>query len=169
MMTGVLAARNIVNNDAHDVWAVNTEKAYHEEVRDTDGRGGDRLTPTPVSEKVADLTGTELTTVFARLDSVALGAAVGLTLGLLVYVATAVLLLKGGEVVGPNLALLSQYLYGFTVSWPGAFLGMAEAGVLGFVVGYFVAVTRNAVLRTYLYSIRRRVEIEENPDLLEKV
>lgn len=31
MLTGLLAARNILDDQHHDVWAVNTEQAYHEE------------------------------------------------------------------------------------------------------------------------------------------
>jgi protoporphyrinogen oxidase len=32
MMTGMMAARNVVLAENHDVWAVNTDKEYHEEI-----------------------------------------------------------------------------------------------------------------------------------------
>ncbi|MCA9452819.1 MAG: NAD(P)/FAD-dependent oxidoreductase, partial [Nitrospira sp.] len=48
MVTGVYAARNIMGESHHDVWAVNTEKAYHEEDRKTSGNGGDRMVPVRV-------------------------------------------------------------------------------------------------------------------------
>ncbi|MGH7454067.1 MAG: FAD-dependent oxidoreductase, partial [bacterium] len=44
MLTGVYAARNIAG-ETNDIWAVNTEKEYHEE-NNKDMRFGDRLTPT---------------------------------------------------------------------------------------------------------------------------
>ncbi len=47
MLTGVYAARNIAG-ETNDVWAVNTEKEYHEE-NNKDTRFGDRLTPTTVA------------------------------------------------------------------------------------------------------------------------
>ncbi|TDI94036.1 MAG: NAD(P)/FAD-dependent oxidoreductase [Caldithrix sp.] len=51
MLTGVYAARNIVG-EFHDVWAVNTEKEYHEESLGPETKPNDRLTPA-VSEPVA--------------------------------------------------------------------------------------------------------------------
>ena len=50
MLTGVYAARNIVG-EWHDVWAVNTEKEYHEESLGQQTKPIGRLTPT-VSEPV---------------------------------------------------------------------------------------------------------------------
>jgi protoporphyrinogen oxidase len=51
MLTGLYAARNLFG-ERHDVWAVNTEKEYHEEGRPTAGSMGDRFTPSPVSVSV---------------------------------------------------------------------------------------------------------------------
>jgi protoporphyrinogen oxidase len=42
MMTALLAARNICG-EKHDVWAVNTELEYHEEVRVDAGKKGDEV------------------------------------------------------------------------------------------------------------------------------
>ncbi len=53
---------------------------------------------------------------FAKLDQTALGLAVGTLSGLGVFIATVVLLIKGGEVVGPRLALLGQFFIGYTVT-----------------------------------------------------
>ena len=33
MLTGMLAARNLVLGEKHDIWSVNTDKEYHEEIR----------------------------------------------------------------------------------------------------------------------------------------
>ncbi|MGB5659637.1 MAG: NAD(P)/FAD-dependent oxidoreductase, partial [Thermoanaerobaculia bacterium] len=44
MVAGMLAARNVAG-ETHDVWAVNVEQQYHEEVADDSRRVEDRLTP----------------------------------------------------------------------------------------------------------------------------
>ena len=36
MLTGMLAVRNLLNGERHDLWAVNMEKEYHEEMRQTE-------------------------------------------------------------------------------------------------------------------------------------
>lgn len=166
MMTGVLAARNIARSETNDVWSVNTERSYHEGAAVTTG---DRLIPTAVPSVEREFPEAAFSRAFARLDAVALGTATGLTAGVLIFLATVILLLKGGEVVGPNLSLLSQYFLGYEVTWVGAVVGFVEAGVLGFMVGHMFAIIRNFALKTYLTSIRRRVELKENPDILESV
>lgn len=92
------------------------------------------------------ITAAEIGRIFARYDPVALGAAIGAVAALLVFGATAALLLKGGEVVGPRLALLSHYLISFDVSWTGGVIGAVEAGVLGFVFGWILAAMINLVV-----------------------
>jgi len=47
---------------------------------------------------------------FAKVDTVALGLASGLIGAVGIFLATLILLIKGGDPVGPNLALLGQYL-----------------------------------------------------------
>jgi hypothetical protein len=107
--------------------------------------------------------------VFARLDPVALGAAIGVISGLGLFLATAVLLLKGGRVVGPTLSLLSQYLPGFAVTWGGAFIGLVEAGAAGFMIGYGGAWLRNRVMEAFAYVMRRRAQSREDKELLDKL
>ncbi len=72
-----------------------------------------------------------LLATYARLSPLALGASLGLCSALLLFGLTAVLVIKGGIVVGPHLGLLSQFFPGYTVSWQGAIVGM----VYGFSVG----------------------------------
>jgi len=50
------------------------------------------------------------------LDSVALGITLGLVSGFGLFLATALLLSKEGEVIGPNLSLISYYFWGFKVT-----------------------------------------------------
>ena len=77
------------------------------------------------------------------------------------FLATAVLLLRGGEPLGPTLSLLGNYLFGFEVSWPGAAVGALEAGVIGFGVGFVMAKLINVLLRFYETSICRQLPLTE--------
>jgi protoporphyrinogen oxidase len=178
MLTGVYAARNIVGEKL-DVWSVNTEMEYHEEVREGDssrkktaGLNGDRLVPARVAPAVASakISADDLIeAAFAKLDSVALGAALSVVCGLSVFIATVALLLKGGDRVGPRLALLGNYFIGFSVTWEGAFIGMLWAGALGFGLGYIWAMCRNWGVDAFAYMVRRRADVEARRHLLDKV
>jgi hypothetical protein len=168
MLTGIYAARNITGEKL-DVWSVNTEKEYLEEEQATASRSGDRLVPVGIIPAISETDANAeviLETIFARLDPVAMGGAVGIVSGLLLFLATAILLLKGGTVIGPNLSLLSHYLLGYQVTWAGAFLGLVEAGVIGFILGYLFASLRNLGLVIYAYFIKRRAQSEASGDIL---
>ena len=62
----------------------------------------------------------------------------GLSGGSLLALATAWLLVQGGEEVGPHLGLLGNYFPGYTVTWPGVAVGfgygLATGGILGWVI-----------------------------------
>jgi ribose/xylose/arabinose/galactoside ABC-type transport system permease subunit len=64
----------------------------------------------------------------------------------LVFLATAWLLIRGGQVVGPHLALLSNYFPGYHVSWPGALVGLVYGAMCGAVAGWSVAWVYNLVV-----------------------
>ena len=81
-----------------------------------------------------------------RVSALVHGAVAGLVLGLVIFVATNWLVLKGGRVVGPHLALLGQFFYGYRVSFLGSFIGLAYGFVLGFLLGYGVAWLYNRLL-----------------------
>lgn len=79
---------------------------------------------------------------FCRIDVVAMAVATGTVAGLLLFLATTVLLIKGapaGVEVGPHLGLLGIYLPGYTVTWLGALLGAVYGLLLGGVAGAIVA------------------------------
>ncbi|HEX9015281.1 MAG TPA: hypothetical protein VF960_04680 [Chloroflexota bacterium] len=78
-------------------------------------------------------------TQLIRLNALASGIIVGLLAGLGVFAATNWLVLKGGDVVGPHLALLGQFFVGYTVTFVGSLVGLAYAFVFGFAVGFAVA------------------------------
>lgn len=172
MLTGLFAARNVLG-ERHDVWSVNTEREYHEEGTTALMNAGDRLVPArvsvPVAQAVQMLDDDAIEVAFAKLDPVALGAAVGVVFGLGIFLASAALLMKGGSVVGPTLSLLGSYLFGFEVTWPGAIIGLLESGLFGFGLGALIAGLRNWTLRGYARFARRRSDAERRRDLLDKV
>jgi protoporphyrinogen oxidase len=157
MLTGVYAARNIAG-EHHDVWAVNTENEYHEEGRQSHSTSGDRLVPVPLATNLAEgelLPERILEEVLTRVDAIAFGLALGLVSGFALFLATVILLLKGGEQVGPNLSLLSNYLVGFQVNWRGALIGFFEVGGLGFCLGSTAACFWNWGMDAYAYMVRQ--------------
>ena len=163
MLSGICAAQNILGA-AHDVWAVNVESEYLEETRADKKPAADRMVPQPVSSvELEEL----LRGAFARYDPVALGVSLGAVMGLGLFLATAVLLFKGGEPLGPNLSLVGAYFLGFEVSWTGALLGTLEAMLGGFVLGALMAKTINLLVGVYEGSLRQKLEIAEIMDPLE--
>jgi hypothetical protein len=86
-----------------------------------------------------------------RLNAIAQGVVTGVVAGLAVFVATNWLVLKGGRVVGPNLALLSQFFIGYRVTFVGSLIGFAYAFVVGFAAGFLVSSMYN-----WLVNLRDR-------------
>ena len=82
-----------------------------------------------------------------RLDAIAQGITMGILAGLTVFVATNWLVLKGGPVVGPNLALLSQFFLGYRVTFLGSFVGFAWGFFYGGLAGYLVSTIYNRLLQ----------------------
>jgi protoporphyrinogen oxidase len=165
MMTGVFAARNIVGEENYDVWSVNTEAEYHEEIKTG------RVIPVKPGQDAAFSPGAAqlIRETFARLDPVALGFAVGTVMAVLMFLATAALLLKGGDVVGPRWALLGHYFPGFRVSWAGSVIGALEAAGAGFLLGAAVASLRNGALRAHLFLLQRRIGRRMEKKFLDEV
>ena len=82
-----------------------------------------------------------------RLDAIAQGITMGILTGLTVFVATNWLVLKGGPVVGPNLALLSQFFFGYRVTFLGSFVGFAWGFFYGGLAGYLVSRIYNRLVQ----------------------
>jgi hypothetical protein len=70
----------------------------------------------------------------------------GLVGGTAVFLATAWLLLQGGENVGQHLGLLGNYMPGYTVTWLGACVGFCWGALYGGVTGFAVAWVYNQVV-----------------------
>ena len=86
-------------------------------------------------------------TRLARMNAVVSGLVTGVIFGLIIFIATNWLLLKGGEPIGPHLALLGQFFMGYTVSFWGSLLGFLYGFVTGFILGSAVAVLYNFFLK----------------------
>lgn len=140
MMTGMLAARNLTVGERNDLWSVNTDQEYHEEAL--------------VEDKAVEA----LTSVFSRLDRLAFGVGVGAVAGLALFIATLVLVLKGGDVAGLNLRLLGQYFPGYRVTAAGSVVGLLYASAIGFACGWLFAFLRNAVLFLYVARAYRKAQ-----------
>jgi hypothetical protein len=70
----------------------------------------------------------------------------GMVGGTAVFVATAWLLLQGGENVGQHLGLLGNYMPGYYVNWPGALVGFCWGALYGGIIGFAVAWIYNQVV-----------------------
>ena len=88
-----------------------------------------------------------------RLNATVQGLVAGTIAGLAIFLATNWLLIKGPQigpsgapVVGPHLALLSQYFLGYRVSFLGSLIGMVYGFALGFAGGYLVAWMYNRIV-----------------------
>lgn len=163
MLSGIRAAQNVMG-DRHDVWAVNVESEYHEEVTEPGKKTGDRLTPEPIGGPTLEEL---LQQAYARYDPVALGGALAVVAGLGLFLATTTLLLKGGESVGPNLSLLGVYLLGYEVSWVGALLGTIEATMGGFLLGATMALLVNGLIGVHERALQQQLELLGVMDSLE--
>jgi len=74
-----------------------------------------------------------------RLNATVQGLIVGIIAGLGLFITTNWLVLKGGKVVGPHLALLGQFFIGYQVTFVGSFIGFGYAFISGFLAGYCAA------------------------------
>ena len=106
--------------------------------------------------------------LFAPMDKLAFGVAVGTAAGLLLLVLTAAdLLLDDADRV--PLALLAQYFAGYRESWTGAAIGLAWGLAVGFVIGWFTAFVRNLVLAIWLVVLRARADLAASRDFLDHI
>jgi protoporphyrinogen oxidase len=158
MLTGMLAVRNVILGEKNDLWNVNADQEYHEEIREKI-----ELQPQVVTEAVKEA----FAKAFPKLDRLAFGLSIGTVAGLLLFLMTLILVLKGGAVVGPTLQLLQNYFPGYTVTVAGSLLGLAYGFVTGFISGWGFAFLRNATVFLYMAVVRRRAERQVLRQLLE--
>ena len=114
------------------------------------------LTDSSVSPEIGAL----VAYAFAPVHKAALGVAFGLTAGTLTALVTiAHIVLEITD--GPRLALLSQFFYGYDVSWAGALVGFLWAFVTAFVAGWFLAFLKNLFTALWMFAIRTKAELSQ--------
>ena len=100
------------------------------------------MTPHDTIPRLEDI----ILTRVIRLNALVQGLVTGLLVGLVIFVATNWLILKGGPVVGPHLALLGQFFIGYRVTFLGSLIGFTYGFATGFCVGYFMASVYNRMV-----------------------
>ncbi len=131
------------------------------------GRGPEfGLNPMPQSKDVpaSDV----VLRAFAPLHRTALGVACGVTVGAFIFLATIAAVIKKSAIAS-GLGLLDQFLFGYRVTVPGAFVGMLWGFGLGFLGGWGFAVLRNLLLTIWLISTRSDAEREQYSDFLDRI
>ena len=88
----------------------------------------------------------ELREAILRLNARAWGIAVGLLCGVGLFLATNVLVLRGGPNVGEHLSLLGQYFPGYSVTFVGSIIGFIYMFVLGYALGRLVGLVYNRLV-----------------------
>jgi len=82
-----------------------------------------------------------------QLNAKLTGLVLGFLLGFGLFLATLILVIKGGDVVGPHLGLLSQYFPGYRVTFLGSFVGFFYGFATGFIVGAVIGGIYNKVAK----------------------
>ncbi|MGH9386888.1 MAG: hypothetical protein ACRD2N_21665 [Vicinamibacterales bacterium] len=99
-----------------------------------------------MNEKLSREDQQQVRRAFARSSEQGWGLALGFLAALGLFLATAILLIKPSPYPpGPHLGLLGVYLPGYSVSWPGAFIGAGYAFFLGYGAGRTIATLYNWV------------------------
>jgi len=170
MLTAMLAVKNILGSD-YDLWSVNADQEYHEEISGEEQdfkalSSTQPLVPESIDQSVVDQA---IIRAFSRLDKLAFATAVGTVIGLAIFLATIFLIIKGGDSIGPNLKLLGQYFIGYTVSFKGAFIGFGYSFFWGFIFGWLFAYMRNLFTGIYILRIKKTSEYSTFKDFIDYI
>ena len=149
MLTGMLAVRNMLDGETNDLWSVNAEQSYLEEIK-TDSK--------VKTGQVMDAVQGALAHVFPKLHPTALGLSVGIVAGIALFIATWISVLQGSGDPNTNLALLNQFFPGYQLSALGSFLGLLYGFISGFIIGWSYAFLRNAATAFYVSSNYRSAQ-----------
>lgn len=178
MLTAMLAVKNILGAN-YDLWQVNADQQYNEEFTEGERKEHDEFTLLTSTQPLVPMQGSMrpqqsisdevLIRAFARMDKLAFAIAVGSVCGLAIFVATIWLIIKGGEVVGPNLQLVGQYFIGYTVTLKGVFIGLGYSFLWGFIWGWLFAYLRNLFLGLLMYGARKKAESLSLKDFLDYI
>lgn len=151
MLTAMLAVRNMVYGETNDLWSVNVDQEYHEEVA---------VKPDGKMQEVSGVMQDALSHVFVKLDPIAFGGALGLTVGLLLFFVTLMEVNLEHQGVAEFLHNLGEYIPGYQVTVMGGFIGLVFGIGIGFFAGWLFAFLRNALLVFYMAFVERRAQIQ---------
>jgi hypothetical protein len=175
MLTAMLAVENIMGA-RFDLWSVNVDESYHEELSSEEYQQikdlaalqqTQPMVPSAVSENRS--LDEAVIQAFARLDKPALAGATGVVCSFYVMLGTLFLILREGETIGPHAALLGQYFFGYSVTLVGVLVGGLYGFFWGFLIGWLIAYLRNAFLAFYLFYIRRRADADAFRNFLSRI
>lgn len=79
----------------------------------------------------------------ARINARAWAISTGMLLGVVLFMATNLLVVRGGPFMGQHLQLLSIYFPGYSVSFVGSLIGFVYAFVVGYGLGRVIAFVYN--------------------------
>jgi len=82
----------------------------------------------------------------ARIQRGVLALVFALIGGVGLFTMTALLLIRGGQLVGLHLGLLGQYFPGYSVTWGGSLVGLLYGAVVGWVGGWLIGTIYNGVV-----------------------
>jgi hypothetical protein len=82
-----------------------------------------------------------------RINGRAWGVTLGFLSGAALFVATNVLVVRGGQDRGAHLGLLANYLPFYDVTFVGSLIGFAYLFVIGYVTGRVICAVYNAVAK----------------------
>lgn len=88
----------------------------------------------------------EISQTLARIKADALALVCALIGGVGLFAMTGWLVIKDGPQAGQHLQLLSNYFVGYSVTWPGAFVGLLYGAITGGVVGWAIGRIYNGVV-----------------------
>ncbi len=81
-----------------------------------------------------------------RINGKILGFVIGVVMGLILFIATLWLVIKGGDNVGPHLSLLNQFFPGYSVTLFGSFVGLIYGILTGFLFGWCMGWVYNTIV-----------------------
>lgn len=93
----------------------------------------------------------EISQTLARIKAAALALVCAVIGGVGLFTMTVWLVVKDGPQAGQHLQLLSNYFVGYSVTWPGAFVGLVYGAMTGGVVGWAIGTIYNKIV-----SLRQR-------------